>query len=293
MSRRIVSHWNKAARERGNAMAETLVALLALTPFIAGIPLLGKQLDIKQKAYDASRYSVWERTIWSRQGEHGKSDADLALEARDRTLGHPLSGLVAVSSLRTEGVTENPLWRDVRNRSLLESGGYGSPIEISHRELSAPIEVGRWLAPGIAYGAVPMGGVEKTLKLDDLGLAQRAFASIALTIRVRPLLAQLADSSVSFAHPSPLQRVHEPLRQAAHGAILSDAWSARDENSFGQRVDRLVADELIDGIERPGRPIGWQALSKGGPLYGEGQFGWDPDFRPKSTTLPSLYLVQD
>ena len=27
---------------RGNAMLETLVALLALAPFIAGIPLLGK-----------------------------------------------------------------------------------------------------------------------------------------------------------------------------------------------------------------------------------------------------------
>jgi len=293
MSHRILSHWNKAARERGNAMAETLVALLALTPFIAGIPLLGKQLDIKQKAYDASRYSVWERTLWSREGEHGKSDADLALEARDRTLGHPLSGLVTVSSLRAEGVTENPLWRDIRNRSLLKLGEHGSPLEISHRELSTPVEVGRWLVPGITYGAGPLGHVEKTLQLDDLGLPQRAFASIALTIRVQPLLAQLADSSVSLARPSPPQRAHQPLRQAANGAILSDTWSARDENSFGERVDRLVADELIDDIERPGRPIGLQALRNGGPLYGEGQFGWDPDFKPNSTSLPSFYLEQD
>ena len=49
-------------------MAETLVALLALAPFIAGIPLLGKQLDIKQKTYDASRYAVWERTVWRSDG---------------------------------------------------------------------------------------------------------------------------------------------------------------------------------------------------------------------------------
>lgn len=290
---RIVNRCNSIARERGNAMAETLVALLALTPFIAGIALLGKQLDIKQKSYDAIRYSVWERTIWSGTGAHGKTDADLTLETRARALGHPLSGLVAVSLLWTEGVTQNPLWRDVRNLPLLEFDGHGSPLEVSQRELSAPTEVGRWLVPAVAYGVGPLGGVQKALQLDHLDLAQRAFASSALTIRVRPLLAQLADSPVSFAHSPSSQRTHEPLRQSAHGAILSDTWSARDENSFGKRVDRLIADELISGIERPGRPLGLQALSKGGPLYGEGQFGWDPDFRPRSFTLPSRYLEQD
>lgn len=293
MRQKILSYRKKTARERGNATAETLVALLALMPFIAGIPLLGKQLDIKQKTYDASRYSVWERTIWSREGAHGKSDDDLSLEARDRTLGNPLSGLVAVDSLRTEGVTDNPLWRDVRNRPLLDFAEHRSPLELSHREPSAPTEIGRWLAPGIAYGAGPLGFVEKALQIDGLGLAQSAFASTALTIRVRPLLAQLTDQPVSFAHPPSSQRAREPLRHAANGAILSDTWSASDENGFGKRVDRLVADELIDGIERIGRPIGLQALGKGKPLYGEGQFGWDPDFRPRSATLPSLYLVRD
>lgn len=287
------SHRSRAVRERGNAMAETLVALLALTPFIAGIPLLGKQLDIKHKAYDASRYSVWERTIWPSDGPRGKTDADLALEARDRTLGDPLGGLVSVGWLRLEGVTENPLWRDGRNRHLLEFADRGSPFEVSHRQLSSPTEVGRWLVPGMAYGAGPLGAAEKALVLDDLKLARNAFASASLSVRVKPLIAQLAGRPVSLARSSSAQREHEPLRQAASGAILSDTWSAHDENGFGERVDRLVADELIDGIERPGRPIGLQALGKGGPLYGEGQFGWSPDFRPRSTALPSTYLVRD
>ena len=35
-----------------------------------------------------------------------------------------------------------------------------------------------------------------------------------------------------------------------------------------------------------------QALSKGGPLYGEGQYGWDPNLRPRSNALPSAYVVE-
>jgi hypothetical protein len=33
-----------------------------------------------------------------------------------------------------------------------------------------------------------------------------------------------------------------------------------------------------------------QARGKGEPLYGEGQYGWDPDLRPRSTTLPAAYI---
>src|SRR5437868_964960 len=112
-------HRIPSARLRGNAMIETLVALLALSPFIAGIALLGKQLDIKQKAYEASRYAAWERTVWTNDGVNRKSEADITLEASDRTLGNPRAGLLAVDSLRSAGVSENPLWRDVRNRRLL------------------------------------------------------------------------------------------------------------------------------------------------------------------------------
>ena len=57
----------------GNAMAEVLVALLGLSPLIAGIPLLGKQLDIKQKGYDCARYIAWERTVWRSSVENSKA----------------------------------------------------------------------------------------------------------------------------------------------------------------------------------------------------------------------------
>jgi hypothetical protein len=74
--------------------------------------------------------------------------------------------------------------------------------------------------------------------------------------------------------------------------LLSDTWSSRDEDGFRRRVDDVTVNELIEQLELPGKPIGLQALGKGRQLFGEGQFGWDPDLRPKSNTLPHDYIKE-
>jgi hypothetical protein len=81
-------------RNRGNALIESIAALLALAPFVTGMVLLGKQLDVKHKTYDALRYSVWERTVWSGGGRNAKSSNDIAMEALDRSFGHPYAGVL-------------------------------------------------------------------------------------------------------------------------------------------------------------------------------------------------------
>src|SRR3954467_5384209 len=122
-------------RETGNAMAETIVVLLALSPFIVGIPLLGKQLDIKHKSYDTARYSVWERTVWRSDGaSNRKSEDDIALETRDRALGSPLAGVTDVETVRSEGITENPLWRNWQRKRLLNYENNDAAIQITYRE---------------------------------------------------------------------------------------------------------------------------------------------------------------
>ncbi len=78
---------------RGNALVETIVVLVALLPFLGGIVLLGKQLDMKHKSFDALRYSVWERTVWKGSGANGKSDAEITMEALDRSFGDPQPGI--------------------------------------------------------------------------------------------------------------------------------------------------------------------------------------------------------
>lgn len=277
----------------GNAMAETLVAILALVPFIAGIPLLGKQLDIKQKTYDATRYAVWERTIWRSDGaSNRKAEEDITLEARDRTLGGPRAGMMAVDSLRSAGITENLLWLDRKRERLLDYEENNAPVGVTYRQQRPPVEVGYSLVPGIAYGEGVLGSIESALLLDSLNLNRRAFTGVTVSIGLRPVLGRMADRPVSLGAREASQRDHNQLVQTTAGALLSDTWSARDENNMRRRIDDLTTDELIGNLELPSRIIGLQALGKGRLLYGEGQYGWDPDLRPSSTTLPAAYITR-
>ncbi|MBM0104099.1 hypothetical protein JM946_05055 [Steroidobacter sp. S1-65] len=253
---------------RGNALVETIVALVALLPFLGGMVLLGKQLDIKHKSFDALRYSVWERTVWSASD---KSDSELGAEVLDRSFGDPRAGMLPIESLRTEGVSQNPLWRHQRQPLIPSTGAISSSVG----DGESPVEAGMILMPGLAHGTGPLGAAATALQMDDLGLNRRSFASASVSATVERLLAD-----------DPAQS----LIQRATGALLSDAWSPRDEGELGRRVDRITADELIETLEQPGRPIGMQALGKGEALYGEGQYGWDPQLRPRSDALPSAYV---
>lgn len=260
----------------GNAMIETVFALLALTPFIAGVALLGKQLDVKQKTYDAARYSVWERTIWRNDGaSNRKQDADISLEARDRILGDPRAPLTSTGNLRAAGITENPLWHDGKRQRLLDYNDKGAAFDIEASERRALVEVGYSLVPGIAHGAGVLGAVEQALQLDDLNLNRYSFVHSTASVGLRPLW-----------------RKAQWMTHSAGSALLSDTWSARDENTLRRRIDDVTADELLGDLELPGRPLGMQALEKGKALYGEGQFGWSPDLRPRSNTLPAAYIAR-
>jgi hypothetical protein len=277
--------------QTGNAMAETIVALLALSPFVVGIPLLGKQLDIKQKSYDSARYSVWERTVWRSDGaSNRKTDEDITLEARDRTLGNPRAGVADVESLRSEGITENPLWRNWQRKRLLNYENTEAPIQVTYTEQSTPVAVGYWLVPGIAYGEGALGDVQHALHLDGLNLNQRSFARSSTAIGIKPMLGELADRPVSLGERTrrETQRAEQVLTST--GAVLSDTWSSRNEDAFQRRVDDVTVNELIEQLELPGKVIGQQALGKGKQLFGEGQFGWDPDLKPRSDTLPAAYM---
>jgi len=259
------------ATNRGNAMVETIVAVAVLSPFLGCIALLGKQIDVKHKSFDALRYSVWERTVWS---GNAKTDAQVTIEALDRSFGDPSAGVVAADSLRSDGVSRNPLWR--HHRQSLLSAPVGNAVSFQASDDTVPVDAGYVLLPGLAHGTGPVGVVANALRMDDLNLNRRSFASATIEAEVRPLLAQ-GDS---------------PLTQRATGALLSDTWSPRDENEFGRTVERITADELIEDLELPGRILSMQAPRKGSPLYGEGQYGWDPQLRPRSNALPSAYVVE-
>jgi hypothetical protein len=281
-------------RHTGNAIAETLIALLALAPLIAGIPLLGKQIDIKQKTFDAARYSVWERVVWRSIGTtNSKSEEDIRLETRDRVLGDPRAGMSNLESLRSAGITENPLWRDSKQQRLVDYHRDQAGLAIDFNERQAPVDVGYFLVPGVAHGDGPIATIGGLLRVEDLKLARRTFATTELQLGVRSILHNAAQVPRTLGSRDEADDDSELLSHRARAAILSDAWSASDENDFRRRIDWVTTDELIETLELPARPIGSMALGKGELLYGEGQFGWDPSLDVNSTTLPRAYVTRE
>ena len=189
-----MSRTTLVCRERGTAITEVIVALLALSPFLIGIPLLGKQLDIKHKSMDSARYAVWERTVWRSGGSNRKDASDITLEARDRTLGDPRAAIVAIDTLRNEGITENRLWRDRANERLLHYANTAQPVEVDQRSAREPVEVGYLFVPALAYGGGAISAAASVLRVNELGMDTRMFASAEARVALRPTL-QARDRS--------------------------------------------------------------------------------------------------
>ena len=280
-------------RHRGTAITEVIVAMLALAPFLIGIPLLGKQLDVKHKTMDAARYTVWERTVWRNSGSNRKASADIGLEARDRSLGDPRAAILAAETLRNDGVSENRLWRDFANERLLDYATDAQPVGVEERHQREPVEVGYLFVPSMAYG----GGVFETagavMQVRELGMDPRSFITTDARVALRPMLQARARTPVTLRREDPIFDGEPQLVQRAGGAILSDSWSAQDEAEFGRRVDELTINEFVQTVELPSRILALNALGKGEPLFGEGQYAWDADLRPSSTTLPRAYVERN
>jgi hypothetical protein len=271
---------------RGNAIIEVVVSLLALMPFVIGIPALGKHLDVRHKTFDAARYVVWERTVWRADDTpNRKSDRDVELEMRDRALGDPAAGLISAANLRTHGVSENRLWRDSANKSLLDYRDGAAPIALQQHQTATPVDVGRLLVPALAHGQ-GWSTAATALGIDDLRFSRETFARATVSLGLRGIVARRSAAATQSSDDMPPR----PLTQRANAAILSDTWSARDERNLGRSVDRLTANELIESLELAGQFIAMQAPAKGKALYGEGQFAAGVDLRPSSAALPAAYV---
>ncbi len=262
-------------------MAETLISMVVFIPLFLSIPVLGKYMDIKQKALEATRYAAWERTIWA--GDNGigwgdgqvniKSMQEVITEIDRRFYGHPLQGL------DDSRQTENPLWGTRQGgEDIRFLGRRASDAQDTDNVTALRAELPRYESrpPGYDAGivdAVANGGDFGGGALD--GISTNGIPGIGSDCEVPGVdfdtgLFLGRSNRVNLMLETPINNVlgQPDLVISTRAGILSNAWVVpRDSEDFYKtRVGRITASEPLSCFVAI---IGELSPGVDEPLFGE------------------------
>jgi len=279
--------------------------MLVFLPLFVIIPLVGKQLSMKQQTLEASRYAIWERTVWGGGGARSaggasKSNAVIALEASDRITGDPDAAIKSPqASAASGGASANPLWVDRRGRALLADAAGRSGAQTA-QTAAVP-----------ALARVGLTGLAQSTAQRRFGLQASGFVRGGYAQTQRPAASdwgrlRLAGRQGGTNDGIPGGR-NDLIVQSADGVILTNAWAAPNEQVYRDRVDAGVFDEALAnaeiGLASSGPvPLTWCSIPlagcSGNPPIGEIGYGRDTidngnvdTLVPESGTLPSRYVA--
>lgn len=282
---------------RGQALTETLVALLVLVPIFMLIPYLGKYLDVKHKAQDGARYAIWERTLFSDggagwdSGENTKSDAQIRAEVKARLVGDPSAPIVADTSANTR----NLLWEDHSGGNLVPLDNFAPTLTETQEPFPYGLQGRSFLGKPESlsvFGSLARDGLPIVNGLDGLsdilggafdftlGLNSRGFATSRVDLPVLDLPIFDRVGATLDINVATDQRT-----LTARSALLADAWIPGSEGNYRDRLDGLVIDEIVSLLVLPGTfTFGFF------PVFIEGIDGQNPPLESESNVLPERYV---
>lgn len=293
-----------AKRQCGAALTEFVIVMLFFTPVLIGMPLIAKYGDIKSKTIEASRYAAWERTVWSdrtarrNDGEREifKTNDQIREEIDRRFFGNPVQGL------HDQTASVNHMWRTRDGELMLSADTADEPMVTPRRTTLSlrhdnPTDMlpGRAQAAARAVDAVAFafdpndahfGTVVGAGEDGVFGDAESSEFLSGLTggrLQCNPLGIDIRDGlnlgAKGFATADVTVLANDymhgdaPERYAfqARSAVLGNAWSAPDEDVFGQRVDNMAIGDMAGCITLLGEGVGaLTSLGSGRFLFGEG-----------------------
>jgi hypothetical protein len=256
MADRNISRHFRRCVQRGQALAEFLVTLVALVPLFFIIPMIGNYLDLRSSVVQAGRYAVWERTIWlgdSNTAAKAKSDGDIQNEIRERFFGAVDTPLryddkASRSKLRAQN---NLVWSDhTGQKIMLEPYQGGASASLNHARDQLPTTSAVSMI-GSAASVISLG--QSGFDLNKNGMYQ---AKVQITIRPPPqLVVNLkGDSTSLLALPAGQNIIFGGGGGTTFGtgALLADAWSAKrpgssssDPGSVHKQVAGLVPSAMM------------------------------------------------
>jgi hypothetical protein len=235
--------------QRGQALVELLVAMLALVPLLFGIVWVGKLVDMQQATIAAARALAFECTVRIDACRSADAHPELADQTRRRFFASP--GGVPRSDDVASGTVHrgdrNPLWTDRRGEPLLERFE-DVTVAVVPARFDSPLA----FAGGQGDAAFP-GAVRVLSELAGPGRFGLDIEGGFVDARVRAHVARgrSAGDWVGRLLPAPVV-----LR--AHRTILTDAWNA--SGPYGDAPDsvetRVTAGARLPGVE-PAIDAGW------------------------------------
>lgn len=250
-----ISRHLRRGAQRGQALAEFLVTLVALLPLFFIIPMIGNYLDLRSSVVQAGRYAAWERTVWlgdSNSAAKAKSDGDIQNEIRERFFGAvdtPLRNDDKTSRTKLRA-QNNLVWSDHTGQKIMlepYQGGASSSANHASDQLATTSAVS---TIGSAASVISLG--QSGFDLNKNGMYQ---AKVQITIRPPPqLVADLKGDSTSLLALPAGQNIlfgGGSGTTFGTGALLADAWSAKrpgtssDPGSVHKQVAGLVPSAMV------------------------------------------------
>ncbi len=245
-------------RQRGAALSESLVGLMAILPAFWAMDYLGRLHDMQRATVAGARYAAWEETVGRRAGQVMDRLIDDRIHGSDRT------GLVSDRRLRSLQPGANPLWKD--RRGDLQPDDPSSPRR-PRRGKAASLPDSGLAVRTLAHGdSVPrlagLGGLSGRM----LGLEREEMPIHQVDLAAKPRLEGSDDAGL--------------VRFTARAAISPGAWQALDDREFQRRTERIVASEPVDTLSQPAQQLGRFFIFK------EGRYARSTDFIPPSRIQP-------
>ena len=238
-------------RQRGQALAETLVAALALVPLALLVVLLGKYQAMQGATIAASRTLAFECTVRASACADVAGHPALADELRRRHFARADRELMTGDALPAgvSGPERHALFADRRNRPLLESwADVGAAVEPVHFDAGVSTALGR--GGSLVSGAADL--LSRAAGPERFGLdASGGMVDARVQARVSPSRAGNERFAVLDAMP---------LTFRARTAILGDPWNASGPygaapHSVQSRVQR---GSRLDPVRETAFDLGFQ-----------------------------------
>lgn len=257
--------------EKGSALVEFSLLLGVLLPLGFGMSMMGKITDLKNTTAQASRYTTWEATVYSRQ-QLAAQQPD-AVEARFFEAPEARIESKAPQGDRTR--SENPLW----GASASSAQGLRAWANVSrqsqHRVTSRyAFDTGKaraTLVTGeiVAAAGKPLSGFKDNswgIVADGL-LRSHVDVAIQPTGLLRGMSGACGTASTTSSTSNQGNDNSESVCIKGAGAILADGWAASGDAQTVSRVRSLVPASTMQRVgEGVGKLLGSVVFPELDPL---------------------------